>query len=204
MTKIALTYPNQSGIVSSVVNNKKVGSDILQEIKTQFNVSAWDDLRIPLTRDKQGQASKPDFDFTNMGLLFPNNDPTEIVYIISQFPHTRKNGTDIHPHIHWIQSQEAFPTWKMEYRWYSNGDAAPTDWTLLSSNTGGFTYPGSGSIAQTSIFGEIDGEDFITVSSLFEVKLYRDDADVAGDILAKEFDIHFEIDNKGSSSEFVK
>ena len=38
----------------------------------------WDDLTGPLTRGLQGSADKPDFDYTNFGLLFPQNDTSEI------------------------------------------------------------------------------------------------------------------------------
>jgi len=46
----------------------------------------WDDLRFPATATRQGALAKPDFDYTNIGLLFPQNDPTEIIYMIDQLP----------------------------------------------------------------------------------------------------------------------
>jgi len=59
----------------------------------------WDDLRFPLTRDKQGQSDKPDFDFAGLGLLFPQNNNTEIVYLIAQFPHVKMAVMYVHTFI---------------------------------------------------------------------------------------------------------
>ncbi len=49
----------------------------------------WTDLRFAGGRDKQGNTQKPDYDYTNLGLLFPQNDATEIAYLIAQAPHER-------------------------------------------------------------------------------------------------------------------
>jgi hypothetical protein len=39
---------------------------------------------------------------------------------------------------------------------------------------------------------------------MLDIKLYRDDNVVTGDVLLKEFDIHYQIDGLGSVQEFVK
>jgi hypothetical protein len=163
----------------------------------------WDDLKAPVTAIRQGNTTKPDFDVTNIGLLFPQNDATEIAYIIMQFPHNRKNGTSIRPHIHFIQDAATDPVFKMDYRWYKNGDAVPASFTTATASSFAFTYT-SGSILQIVSFPEIDGASIDSVSSIFECKLYRDDNVVTGDVLVKEFDIHYQIDQLGSRDEFVK
>jgi hypothetical protein len=56
------------------------------------------------------------FDETNIGLLFPQNDTTEIVFVIAQIPHNYKLGTNIKPHIHFVQSSASTPTFKIEYK----------------------------------------------------------------------------------------
>lgn len=43
-----------------------------------------------------------------------------------------------------------------------------------------------------------------TVSSVMDIKIYRDDDIVTGDVLVKEFDIHYEINTPGSREEFTK
>jgi len=163
----------------------------------------WDDIRIPFTRDKQGQSQKPDYDFTNMGLLFPQNNATEIVYITIQFPHKMQMGSDIYPHIHYVQDEVTEPIFKMDYRWYKNGSDPSGAFTTLSTSYFAFTYT-SGSLLQIACFPIIDGSSIDTVSSIMDVKVYRDDNIVAGDVLTKEFDIHYQIDTSGSRTEFAK
>lgn len=168
------------------------------------DATIWDDLRFPLTRALLGILNKPDYDFTNLGLLFPQNDTSEIVYIIAQISHKYKIGSSIYPHIHWVQSQATEAVWKMDYRWYDNGDDPTGGFTTLTAGAGYFTYPGSGSILQQSNFPAINGSGIDLISSFLDIKLYRDDNLVTGDVLAKEFDIHFEIDTIGSRSEQIK
>ena len=55
-----------------------------------------------------------------------------------------------------------------------------------------------------SEFPDIEGTNIDTVSSMMDIRLYRDDNIVSGDVLAKEFDIHYQIDGMGSDFEFVK
>lgn len=163
---------------------------------------AHDDLFFPLTQTRVGANAKPDFDYTNLGLLFPQNDATEIAYLIVQIPHAWKEGTDIEPHIHWRQTGATLPTWKLEYVWFNNGAAVPTEWTTLTADTGVFTYA-SGSLAQISSFGMINGAGK-TISSMLLLKLYRQDDAVTGDVLAYQFDIHFERDSLGSPQRYSK
>jgi len=163
----------------------------------------WDDYQVPLTRDKQGQASKPDYDFTEHGLLFPQNDPTEIVYITLQMKHAMVIGTPLRPHVHYVQDGAAFPVFKMDYRWYENGGDPTGAFTTLTASSFAFAYV-AGSILQIAIFPEIDGSHITSVSSVLDVKLYRDDNVVAGDVLTKEFDMHYQTDGRGSLSEYTK
>jgi hypothetical protein len=163
----------------------------------------FDDEKFPLTRDRQGQASKPDFDFTNLGLLFPQNDATEIVYIIGQFSHKRKAFTNIAPHVHFIQDNALTPVFKMDYRWYENGDLMPGAFTTITAATFAFTYT-AGNMLQIAAFPDIDGSAIGSVSSMMDIKLYREDNVAIGDVLTKEFDLHYEIDSLGSKEEYVK
>lgn len=162
----------------------------------------WNDLRFPATQTKIGSNLKPDFDFTNLGLLFPQNDATEIAYVIGQMPHSMKIGSNLKPHIHFIQTSASQPVFKLDYRWYKNGDTPPS-FTTLTCDSFAFTYT-SGSILQICSFPEIDGSSIDTVSSIIDVKIYRDDNIVTGDVLVKEFDIHYQINSLGSKQEFIK
>lgn len=162
----------------------------------------WDDLRFPATQVRQGATLKPDYDTTDNGLLFPQNDPTEIAYIIAQMPHEWQLETGIRPHIHFIQKGADTPTFKMDFRWYKNGDNPPA-WNTITANSFAFTYT-SGNMLQIATFPEIDGTGIDTVSSILDIKIYRDDNLVSGDVLLKEFDIHYLKDALGSIQEFIK
>lgn len=168
----------------------------------------WDDLKAPFTSTRRGAADKPDFDYTNAGLLFPTNDTTEFVTAIMQFSHARKAGTDIEPHIHWDQINSNDVVWSMVYKWYQPGAAVPATWLKLIEQSDAFTYT-SGTLHQITTFGTIDGSGISGVSSILKVKVYRDDAVAGGagtgdDALATEFDVHYQIDSPGSDQEYIK
>ncbi len=170
--------------------------------------TCWDDLSVPLTRDKQGQSSKPDYDFTNLGLLFPQNDTGEIVYLVLQMKHAKKLGSDIKLHIHYIQNSSDKPIFDVEYKFYNNGATVPGSWTTVSTNDtdgdkGVFTYI-SGDLLQIATFPAIAAPANETVSANFEFKLYRNDNDMNGDVLTKYIDIHYEINTLGSPEEYSK
>ena len=90
----------------------------------------------------------------------------------------------------------------MDYRFIEDG-SAPGAWTEAVEASGEiYTYPGEGSILQVSYWPEITLPD--TMSAQIEVKLYRDDAVIDGDVLAKSFDFHVEVDSFGSKEELIK
>ena len=164
----------------------------------------WDDLRFTFTTAVQGQSSKPDYDFTNLGLLFPPNDDTEIANMIGQMPHEWQEGSSVYPHIHMIQSEETLPTFKLDYKIYNVGADVPAAWTTITLDQPiGSPYTGNDMHQILSAENPIDmtGK---TLSCKLDLKLYRDDNDVTGDILAKEFDIHYAIDSEGSDLEYIK
>jgi len=183
--------------------------ETLTRLRTTGNLAiklddtTWDDLRFPASLIRQGNSTKPDYDTTNNGLLFPQNDTSEIAYLIVQMPHSWLLESGIRPHIHFVQTGATAPTFKMDYRWYKNGAAIPGSWTTLTSSSCIFPYT-SGSILQLCSFPEIDGTGIDTVSSILDIRIYRDDNDVTGDVLLKEFDIHYQIDSLGSEDEFIK
>ena len=192
-------------ITKNAIENNEADIESIENtyLKKTHNPIYWTDLRVPFTRDKQGQSSKPDFDFTDLGLLFPQNNATEIVYMILQFGHDRKNSSNIRPHFHFVQNTSDEPVFKMDYRWYKNGSDPSGSFTTLTNDGFVFEYS-SGSILQIATFPEIDGSTIDTVSSMMDIRFYRDDNVVSGDILGKEFDIHYQVDSQGSVQEFSK
>lgn len=165
-------------------------------------VEMWDDLRFPATQAKRGSLDKPDFDFTEIGLLFPRNDTAEAIYMIAQMPHGYQWETALKPHVHYVQSSSAVPVFKLAYRWYKIGASIPS-FTTITSTTNVVTYV-SGSIHQLMRFPDIAGTGINGLSSILDMKLWRDDNVVAGNVLVKEFDIHYRFDTLGSLQEIIK
>jgi hypothetical protein len=151
----------------------------------------YEDLRFPLTQSKFNPTTlRPDFDFTNVGYLFPQNNDEEIVYMIGQMPHSYVEGTDIKPHIHFQQSAATVPVFKLDYKWFDLGAAVPATFTTIATTELVFPYT-SGNIHQMATFPDISGGGISKVSSVLLFKLYRDDNIVTGDVLAFEFDLHY-------------
>ncbi len=165
--------------------------------------SGWDDMKFPATTIRQGATTKPDFDTTNVGLLFPQDTATEIAYMVAQMPHSMKAGSDLYPHIHFVQDEEELPVFKLSYRWYSVGGDPTVSFTTITAASFARTYV-SGSIHQIATFPVISGAGITGVSSILDLKLFRDDDVVSGDVLVKEFDFHYQIDSLGSGREYQK
>jgi len=169
-----------------------------------YSDSYWDDLRFPSTRLRQGALQKPDFDYDRVGLLFPQNNTNERTTSSGQFPHSRKDSSDIHPHIHYDQTSSDTAIFKLRYRWYDNRNLVKaTDWDTVTTTSLAFTYV-SDTLRQIASFEVIEGDSIFGASSMIDLILYRDDNAVTGDVLVKELDIHFQIDSPGSRTEFVK
>lgn len=165
----------------------------------------WTDKSFPSTQAKLGILDKPDFDFVNLGLLFPQNDPAEKIFILDQMLHQKKLDTPLKLHVHFIQDSALIPVFVAEYRLYNNGVVVPgftTIDTSLSSPV--FTYPGSGSILQILKFPDIPAPINEGSSANLDLIFYRNDNIVTGDVLVKYVDYHFQVDASGSRQEFVK
>jgi hypothetical protein len=173
------------------------------------DATTWTDFSVAAISSKRGSNDKPDYDFTNIGLLFPQNNTTEKVYLSVQMDHRKKMDSDISFHFHYIQSEVTQPTFTIEYKFYNNGALVPGSWTTLNtSDEGGskglLTYPGSGDMMQIGEFPLITPPSPETVSANLDVIMYRDDNDISGDILVKYIDFHYEIDSDGSREEYAK
>jgi hypothetical protein len=179
-------------------------ADVVTTAELNYSDTYWKDILVPFTRDKQGQSSKPDFDFTDLGLLFPQNNENEEVYLILQVNHDYALGTNLHPHIHYIQDEAGIPKFELTYRWQDNGDTVG-GWTTIESNVAAIFPYTSGAIRQILGFPAIDGSGISGVSSMLDVIIRRQTGDgIAGDVLTKELDFHYEIDGPGSRDEYVK
>lgn len=181
--------------------NASSSPDTANAVLAQADLLRWDDLRFPFTQTKLGALGKPDFDETHVGLLFPQNDATEIVRFIAQMPHSHKLGSALSAHVHWQQSANTPVTWALEYKIISQGGAVPADFTKTTSANTVFSYV-NGNLAQITAFPSIAMPESLSVMIL--CKLYREDNTTVGDVLAYEADFHFLSDTVGSLTEFSK
>lgn len=209
---VSHTVDSSGNVLIDAVGNTKIGDGTNY---TQFatdgtltlagTATAWDDLLIEMKESLKGALTKPDWDATNFGLLFPQNDTSEYIVFNVQMPHRWKEGSTIYPHVHFFQNQNVTPTFKIDYRWVNIGVAVPSFTTgyTMSTIVGAQTWT-TGMLHR--IVGNTSGISGSgkTMSSMLQIKLYRQDNTYVGDCLVVSFDIYFEIDSLGSSSEYTK
>jgi hypothetical protein len=195
-----MTHPRNTKAATSIWDAIEANELRLDDIDD----AKWDDLRFAATTiNPPGLISDPDTDTNTGGLLFDKTG-TEIVIFIGQMPHGYVEGTDLHPHLHWVQSENNLVAWSLEYMWYDNGDVYPGSFTTIATDTNVFTYT-SGDLAQISTFPAIDGTG-MGISSMLVMKLSRIGANDSydQDALFFEFDMHYQKDQRGSDEEYVK
>lgn len=170
----------------------------------------WDDLRFPAQGiNPIGPTSPPDTEADTGMLLFTPNS-TDLVAGVAQMPHSWKEGSTIHPHIHWNAAAAGAGNvlWRLEYSWVAdegsftgtyattlnNLVASPGDGVLMISN---FPLNDSG-VAGTGLL----------ISSLFFWRLSRVGGDAsdtfAGNARLVEFDIHYQLNSEGSRALYAK
>lgn len=166
--------------------------------------SGWDDLRAPASGiNPAGQVSPPTVNSTDGSLTFATSNA---VCIWFQLPHSWKEGTSIHPHLHWSKSSSASGTvkWQMKYKWANRGDAFPA-FSDLVDGTEEVANANTANKHSVFNFPIIIGTGK-TISSMICIYLIRTaSGDTYGaDANLYEFDIHYEIDSVGSRSEHIK
>jgi hypothetical protein len=172
---------------------------------------AWDDLRFPVVGVAfYSAAGRVDYNYDENTLDFQDNATSaDKAHIVAQMQHSYKSNSSVHPHIHWIQNQSGYPDWHLRYRHYGNGDLVPTGWydVSISASAHIYTYV-SGNLLQISEFPVISGVDLsgYGVSWILDGQIYRNSAgdSYTGDASLKEFDLHYQIDTRGSRQEYIK
>ena len=172
----------------------------------------WDDLRFPAQNLRIPGTGTPPGTEASTGFLLFGPSSTEFVGGIAQLPHAWKEGSALKPHVHWTKTSSAAGNvlWRLDYEIVNNGEVA----TLAYGSQIESSLPVAGTpdnntdkeILITSL-GEIDMSG-ILISGHLIWRLARvggDAADTYGaDARLLEFDIHFEIDSRGSIAEFEK
>jgi len=190
-----------AGIRFNKLFRAKDDNQIEQLLPVKLLDTVWDDLRAPATAiNPPGQASDPDWDAIEGGWLF-DAASTEVLFVIMQFPHTYKEGSNIRPHVHWepTDANSGNVVWRMEYKWYNVNGTRPGSWTQEDITD---AADGTSGKHQIAAFTEIDGTG-MGLSSLFVWKISRiggDASDTYGvDARMMEIDIHFQVDTPGGS-----
>ena len=197
-------------------------SSIYQPITFYSNVTwndtVWDDMRVPLVNAKTGGIHDPTFvrlarnkaasSEGVYGYIFDDSIEEEL-FFDAQMPHSYKEGTTIHSHVH-------FTPWKQgtdvgNVRWCLEYIIADIDENFANETTitCGDYYMGVGN-DYTHLYldiGNIEGTDY-KISNIIIGRVYRAAADqydsYPGGVVLHEIDFHFEIDTLGSSTELNK
>lgn len=190
-------------------------STFLREIHNYSQDTFWDDLKFPFTSERLNSASgRIVFNYAENRMDFATNCryDDEQIAMIAQIDHKVYEGADIHPHLHWMQAEDDDPNWLMKYRYVKKGVAVGS-WVLaIPSTQRVFTYS-AGEIHQITEFPTLTSHG-LTLSDIIDIQLFRDVANTSTEFAgadtysvaagAKEFDLHVQIDQPGSSSEYVK
>lgn len=230
ITTVVNTPSNQ--IVKTSNNNTFTGANTFQGVTklgdgttnyTQFSATGTQTMAGSATvfDDALGDLTKARTVGTRVTLSDTENTmnftsaatPADYIYFNIQFPHKRKLGAVVYPHIHWEQASNATPNWLVQYRWQLNGGTKTTSWTNYKMTTNAFTYV-SGTLNQITHDSGITPPTGDAISDILEVRVIRDTANASGvftgadgytgTVSATSMDVHIEIDAIGSESEYVK
>jgi hypothetical protein len=134
----------------------------------------------------------------------------ECVEGTAQLPHAYKEGTDLHPHVHWspLTANTGAASLRLDYTIAAIGgvfDAGHTLYNVSDSCVGG----GVANAHLLCDLPDISGAGII-VSAVVHYKICRDGAgaggtdSLTGTLALNSFDFHIQVDSVGSTSEFAK
>lgn len=218
-------YPLGIGSKVTVVSNKihfgnSAGGNYLEidlttgNLRLFGNATQWDDLRVSASVAKPGATAPSYKAFGPSGnlqaLMFEAGHHDEVFFEI-QMPHNWKEGTDIHPHVHWTPTtaDAGNVVWDLDYSW-ANIDGtfgAPSTMATDARAAGGTAWVHKMDDFKTGGVETISGTGK-TLSSMLVCRLHRN-SNSGSDTLNKdvallEFDIHYEVDSFGSDEELIK
>jgi len=195
-------YFNSAPLLTYQSGNLYVNNIILSQ-------PVWTDLRISGSTLGSGSSAPDQVTWVNASNLkvkgFDGGSTTEQLFFEVQLGHDYKEGTDLHPHVHWGPTTTGAGNvkWVLEYSWVNIMDTAPAvTTTSVVQAAGGTAYkhniidfpiiPGAGK----------------TLSSMIIGRIYRDPSDnqdtYTGDAGLLELDFHYLTDGIGSVSETSK
>ena len=130
-----------------------------------------------------------------------------------QINHNWDMVTPMDTHVHWKQNSDDVPNLLRAHRWQVNGQPWVSDWTYTKHSESKFSVDAT-PLLQITDFPEITVPDPIGVSSILQVRFYRDTNNdsglfsgvdtYSGDLQAVFLDGHKTVDMLGSSEEYTK
>lgn len=177
----------------------------------------FDDLQMQVLGQKlENPGSRLTMDTTEGCLKFAANTTlSDFVIMNIQMSHCWLIGSKYFPHLHWLEDDDTnIPNWLISYRWQINGAAKTSSWTYQAW-TSLASAPAVG-LNQIAKFGDtgISPPVGAGLSDILQIKLFRDTANASTKFKGADplndtasvwsFDIHYEKDQTGSDSEYVK
>jgi len=209
-TDIALTVIEQ---VSNIQDTQKLID--LENISLSIpdstkSISVWDDLRFPASSVKIAGTKVPTLTAYKGGQILAFSDQAveaneEQITFIAQLPHTYKQGSSIHPHVHWVGEDNTAGNvrWKFTYSWANINTAFPAESPLYIDAANMET-----DVHNINYFDLISGDgkqiSSILICSLTRNSSHANDTFTGKSAYLLEVDIHYEIDSNGSNTELLK
>lgn len=218
-------WEKQLSAGSSSTNYVTIGGDgtvILNGSATTFN-----DLVVPVYSARNSSSTTPAWTvfaapgFYTYEYTAADNDVDKELFFNVQLPHDYKEGSTIFPHVHWSSTSAlgtTRPVWRFQYQWVNlNGNYSAdfsanllTGYLVVQSGGGVESSPANLTDTRRSMItplGSISGTGK-TVSSMLLIRLTRFTTDAndtfTGGAFILSFDLHYEIDSFGSSTEYAK
>lgn len=181
----------------------------------------WTDLRVATGATTRGGSKIPTWTkFKDNGagsqgvfLEYFSASAEQELFFTCQFGHDYAQGTDIHPHVHWIPNVNGgagdVVSWGLEYTWQTIG-VTYGNTAIISGNE---HNPDETLVAgrhYLTELGIIDGSGIDSVSSMIVGRIFRDATgalktdDYSGTAGLMEIDFHYKVDAPGSETEYIK
>ena len=174
----------------------------------------WDDLRVTL--DNGSSAAVLDYLNGSSGpqiWYFRGNGTDEAMSFTVQLPHGWKEGSTIHPHIHWIPKSTGTGDveWNFEYSWANYDPVTPQVFPAITTSTvvasGPFTAKAHSITSLTTGNTGIDGTGK-KISSILICRIWRNSSRANDTYNADAgvlfVDFHIQVDGYGSHQEYIK
>ncbi|NEW79052.1 MAG: hypothetical protein GZ086_06415 [Gelidibacter sp.] len=201
-------------------NNTYIEAD--GSLSYEGTATRYDDLKVPVSSTTKGGSKDPEwYQMKNNGssqgvfLQWFDKAAEEELYFVMQMPHAWKEGTTIHPHIHWVAQNTGagIVGWGLEYVWTNVNTVFPINTTIVYGES--IAPVGSGDTSVTAYkhyitpLAAISGSGN-TLSSVLVCRIFRDASNsgtvdaYSSDAGLLEIDFHYEIDAAGSRQEYIK